>query len=125
MTGTVDNKGRALVQITIRHPHSAAGLVLEAWIDTGFTGELVLQPAQVTALGLPLSASVVRVLADGSRAVVATHSCAVEWFGSLRLVNALVSPGRFPLIGIRLVEDLVLTIDYPARTVTLLPSATP
>jgi hypothetical protein len=49
----------------------------------------------------------------------------VEWFGGKRPVTALVDNGRFAMIGLHLLEDYVLTIDYPARTVTVQLPATP
>ncbi len=47
MTGSVDGSGRALVRIRLKNPSDATETELDAWIDTGFTGELVL-PQQHT-----------------------------------------------------------------------------
>jgi hypothetical protein len=41
MTGHVDDFGRAILQIEVRHPVSAKSEVWDAWIDTACTGELV------------------------------------------------------------------------------------
>jgi predicted aspartyl protease len=54
MTGTVDSLGRALLRVRLQHPQSASVVEMDAWIDTGFTGELVIPQQQIAALGLPL-----------------------------------------------------------------------
>jgi len=66
MTGSVDDSGRALVRIRLKNPADVAEAELDAWIDTGFTGELVLPQQNVTSLGLPLGPSVMARLANGS-----------------------------------------------------------
>jgi hypothetical protein len=45
--------------------------------------------------------------------------CQVNWFGQSQIVEVFGSAGANALVGLRLLEDLVLTIDYPARTVFL------
>jgi predicted aspartyl protease len=45
MTGRVDDAGRALIRIQIKNPTNATVTELDAWVDTGFTGELVLPQA--------------------------------------------------------------------------------
>ena len=66
MTGSVDSSGRALVRIRLKNPSDATVKELDAWIDTGFTGELVLPQQCVVSLGLPLGPAVLARLADGS-----------------------------------------------------------
>jgi clan AA aspartic protease len=121
MTGIVDDYGRALVRITIRHPESSASAEWDAWIDTGFTGELLLTPEQADALGLPRSSAVPGTLADGSQIQFEARRCFVEWFGVSRTILPIIGTGRFALIGVGLLEDLNVAINYPARTVSLLP----
>lgn len=53
MNGHVDSAGRALVRIGLMSAAAATTMEVEAWIDTGFTGELVLPQDQIVALGLP------------------------------------------------------------------------
>jgi predicted aspartyl protease len=66
MTGEVDGSGRALLRVRLRHPTSNIETELDAWVDTGFTGELVVPQPQITALGLPLGPAIRARLADGS-----------------------------------------------------------
>lgn len=54
MTGVVDQAGRALLRIRLRRPVAGTESELNAWIDTGFTGELVLpQPGELVAGSRP------------------------------------------------------------------------
>lgn len=91
----------------------------EAWIDTGFTGTLLLTADQVNLLGLERTAVVPGTLADGSRTLFETYASEVEWLGEARAVEAIAGTGRFALLDIGLLQDLTLRVDYPARTVTL------
>ena len=119
MMGVVDDYGRALLPITVRDPLTQSFVELQAWIDTGFAGTLMLPADTIAALALPKSGSVSGSLADGSLISFDTFDCVVDWMGVQRPVTALGSAGRFPLIGVGLLEDCTVTIDYPARTVTV------
>jgi clan AA aspartic protease len=124
MTGRVDDYGRPLLPLTFRHPLTGATADLEAWVDTGFGGFLLLPTDQVAALGLPNLGPVTGGVADGSQVTFDTYACLVEWFGVKRSLIALSGRGQHALIGLGLLEDCTLTIDYPGRIVTLVPSAT-
>lgn len=119
MTGSVDNSGRALLRIRVRHPVSAVEAELDGWIDTGFTGELVLPREQVVRLGLPLGPAVRAGLADGSEVELDTYTCILEWFGEWRRIEVVANQGQFPLIGVGLLLDRELRIDYRGKMVTL------
>jgi predicted aspartyl protease len=95
MTGHVDDFGRAILQIEVRHPVSAKSEVWDAWIDTACT------------------------LGDGSQVLLDTYTCHINWFGETRKVEIVASTGSFPLIGVGLLEDHELNIHYPNRTVQL------
>jgi clan AA aspartic protease len=119
MTGVVDDYGRALLRVTLRHPVAGGVLDCDAWIDTGCTGELVLLQEKVAALALELGGSVRAVLADGSEVLLETYICLIDWFGKRQQVEAIVNQGQFPLIGVGLLKEHRLAIDYPARKVDL------
>jgi predicted aspartyl protease len=70
MNGFVDNAGRALIGIEVRATREAPARSIEAWIDTGFTGDLVLPLALIEDLGLSLTGTVSAVLADGSQTAI-------------------------------------------------------
>jgi len=42
MKGVVDDSGRAILPIKILCPKYPTGVQIDTWIDTGFTGDLVL-----------------------------------------------------------------------------------
>jgi clan AA aspartic protease len=117
--GRVDAYGRALVPITVRHPQTSSMISFDAWIDTGFTSALLLTPGQISTLGLQKSSTVPGVLAGGSQVVFDTYTCQVDWFGRRMDLEALECPGNFGLIGVRLLEDCTVVIDYPARILTI------
>ena len=78
MNGKVDDSGRALVTICVRALEDAKPTDLTAWIDTAFTGELVIPRAVIESLGLNQSATVAAKLADGSEVVLETFSCLLD-----------------------------------------------
>ena len=119
MTGLVDDYGRSLISITVRHPGTALAATWDAWVDTGCTGELVIPKPHISTLGLTCSGQVKAGLADGSVVFLDTFTCLVDWFGTTRQIEAVGNDGRFPLIGVGLMEDYQLTVNYPARTVLL------
>jgi len=125
ITGRVDDYGRALVPITLSDPLTGIAATVEAWIDTAFTGGLLLTPSHIAALGLVRTSAVPGSLANGSQVIFEAFRCVVHWFGSPRLEAAINAAQPFPLIGIGLLEDCILAIDYPGHTVTLSLSPAP
>jgi clan AA aspartic protease len=120
MTGVVDAFGRALLRITLSHPTTGATLNCDAWVDTGFNGELVLPQANILALGLPRSAGVAATLGDGSKIVLDTYTCRIDWFGTSREIEVITNSGQWPLLGVGLLLGHELHIDYRTQAMTLL-----
>lgn len=120
MTGTVDSGGHALLPVRVRHPITSAETGLDAWVDTGFTGDLVIPQAQVDALGLPAGLAVRAILADGSEVLLNSYECHLEWFGAWRVVEVVVNAGQFPLLGVGLLKGRQLQIDYRTNAVMVL-----
>ena len=119
MNGHVDSADRALVRLRLTSAATAATMDVEAWIDTGFTGELVFPQDQIAALGLPHSAVVTAELGDGSATVLEVYSCLIEWFGRVQQIEVIANTGTSPLLGVGLLQGHRLTIDYAARTLTI------
>ena len=78
MNGHVDRAARALVRIHLTSAATATTMDIEVWVDTGFTGELVLPQDRIAALGLQRSAVVTAELGDGSATVLEVYSCLIE-----------------------------------------------
>jgi predicted aspartyl protease len=102
MTGLVDCSGRALLQVRLRHPTSAIESVVDCWIDTGFTGELVMPRQKILELGLPPGIAVRAGLADGTEVDLDTYTCMLNWFGEWKRIEVLAGGGQFPLLGVGL-----------------------
>ena len=119
MNGLVDNRGRALLVLSVRATRSADPVDLTVWIDTAFTGELVIPRTTIESLGLPQSAAVMAGLADGTQVVLESYSCVIDWFGDLRLVEVIENDGQIPLLGVGLLSDRRLEVDYRNRSLVL------
>ena len=120
MNGYVDHAGRALVRIGIKPSETATAVDIDAWVDTGFTGELVLPQERIAALRLTRSAVVKAELGDGSETLLDTYTCWIEWLGEVKQIEVLAaSIGKIPLVGVGLLRDCTLTIDYASRVVTI------
>ena len=112
MNGQVDNNGRALVAISVRSSDATATREIQAWIDTGFNGDLVLPQQQIDDLALPHSGTVKAILADGSEVALTTHTCLIDWFGEQRQLEVVANEGEYPLLGVGLLWGHDLAISY-------------
>jgi clan AA aspartic protease len=119
VNGQVDGYGRALLVLNVRATEDAEPVDLTVWIDTAFTGELVIPRQTLQAMGLPQSAAVMAGLADGTQVVLESYSCVVDWFGDLRLVEVIENDGEFPLLGVGLLSDRRLEVNYRSRSLAL------
>lgn len=120
MIGSIDEYGRALLSVEIRPDVSGPSSAVEVWIDTGFTGELVLPNLTIEALRLAHSGSVDATLADGSTIELQTYTCFVDWFGTQRRLEVVANQGDFPLLGVGLFLGLELRANYASLELTLL-----
>jgi len=112
MNGQVDSLGRALVKVSIRATEAAKPHDVQAWIDTGFNGDLVLPQQQVDNFRLRESGTVKAVLADGSEISVQRYVCLIDWFGERRELEVIANSGEYPLLGVGLLMGFDLRINY-------------
>jgi clan AA aspartic protease len=117
--GNVDSDGRALVRLQVRRDADSPPMDVTAWVDTAFTGELVMPRATVRRLALLKSATVPAILADGTQVTLESYSCVLEWFGKRTKVEVVENDGQFPLLGIGLLRSRRLEVNYRASSVTL------
>ncbi len=75
--------------------------------------------ASSDGLLLQRSGSVDAILADGSQIQLATFTCFVDWFGQQRRLEVIANDGDFPLLGVGLLLDLDLRINYHTLELTL------
>jgi clan AA aspartic protease len=92
---------------------------VEAWIDTGFNGDLVLPQSQIDDLSLPPSGTVMAVLADGSEIALRRYACLIDWFGETRDLEVVANDGEYPLLGVGLLVDRDLHISYRSANVAI------
>ena len=119
MNGFVDSAGSALLDVELRPSPNAPAVRVRAWIDTGFTGDLVLPQTVIDDMALTLTGTVSAVLADGSEAVMKTYRCFIQWFDDLRRLEVVANQGEHALLGVGLLLDRELRIDYRSRAVTV------
>ena len=119
MNGIVDSEGRSLLAIEVRANPTSQAMATDVWIDTGFTGDLVLPKSIIRSMALPHSGSVDAILADGSQIACSTYTCFIEWFGQERRLEVVANGGDYPLLGVGLLAGLELRIDYHDGKLTL------
>ncbi len=119
MNGRVDDYGRALLVLNVRVFEDADPIDLTVWIGTAFTGELVIPRTTIEAMGMPQSAAVMAGLADGTQVVLESYSCVIDGFGDSRMVEVIENDGQFPLLGVGLLRDRRLQVDYCSRSLIL------
>lgn len=123
MNGIVDNGGRSLIAVKLKKTVDSSDVAwVDVWIDTGFTGELVLPKALIESLSLEKSGSVDAILADGSQTELSTFTCAMDWFGSSKTLEIISNDGEYPLLGVGLLLGLELRIDYRNLKLQLTPA---
>lgn len=119
MNGLVDLQGRALLTVPIRTAPEAETLPIEVWIDTGFTGELVMPRSQIERLGLKPGLIVRAILADGRNSRLKSFVAWIDWFGETLEVEVVAGEGQATLLGVGLMLGRRLMVDYGSLNLTL------
>lgn len=119
ITGRVDEFGRALVRVRLRPNESTEATEIDAWVDTAFTGDLVLPTSLIQQLGLTVDVPIRASLADGSQPLLDTYHCFIEWGDQIRGIEVIQGRGQIPRLGVSLLVSHRLHVDYPARTLTI------
>ena len=97
ITGLVNAALEATIPLLLQGSSGQSQLV-DAVIDTGFTGFLTLPKVLVNTLQLPWIRRTVGVLADGSQRVFDVYEVIVTWDGKTRTVR-VEEADAIPLIG--------------------------
>ena len=119
MIGHVDARNRALLTVSVSKNMASLSVPVTTWIDTAFDGHLVFSRKLIEALDLDALVETEAILADGSKVVLETFLCFLDWFGERRALQVIANDGSFPLLGTGLLERRVLHIDYAQRSLTL------
>ncbi len=107
--GIVNAHLEAVVTLHLAGPAGQAREI-DAVIDTGFNGFLVLPPALVADLGLPIVGDGEAVLADGSEAAFDVYGVSLLWDGQPRYVET-GAVGLDPLLGMAMLDGYDLNIQ--------------
>ena len=119
-TGSVNAKPEAILPLRVRGP---SGLVrdVEALIDTGYSGVIVLPGPLVTLLGLPKRRSVDVRLGDGTVRRFDVFAAELEWDGQWQTV-AVSAIGHRAIIGMELLVGHSVRLDVaPGGVVEIVP----
>jgi clan AA aspartic protease len=107
--GSVSPSREAWIRLSVRGP-GGIEVVIDAVIDTGFTGTLTLPPGTISVLGLRSQGQERGQLADGSEALFPVYEAAVLWEGQPRNVP-LYEADAVPLVGMSLLYGSELRIQ--------------
>ena len=119
MTGQVDERSRAMLDVRVSNRLHGEYSTVAAWIDTAFDGHLVFSWELIKELELDSLVETEAILADGSKVALETFVCFVEWFGERIPLQGIANDGRYPLLGTGLLDQRALHVDYRQRTVVL------
>lgn len=109
MQGSVNARLEAKLRLTLIGP-TGTKHDIDAVVDTGFTGSLVLPIATVSALGLVRRSGGTAMLADRTSCSYDNYGAEVEWDGATRGV-VVSAVGKEPLAGMVLLAGHKLTVD--------------
>jgi clan AA aspartic protease len=84
--------------------------LIDATIDTGYSGSLTLPLSMIWPLGLPKSGSVFVALADGTLLTRDLYHAQIDWDGAIVAIEVMVFDGH-PLVGTRLLRNSRITIE--------------
>jgi clan AA aspartic protease len=109
ITGRVTAAREAVLPLQV-YGHAGRTVLVEAVIDTGFTGFLTLPTTLVTQLGLPFAGTTRATLSDGREVAIDVFEATVLWDGHSRPVTVLAAEGG-ALVGMAMLFGFRLTLD--------------
>jgi clan AA aspartic protease len=109
MHGIVDRNCEATIRLVVGNIESQRQ-VIDALIDTGFTGFITLPIAVITSLDLKLYGREEGTLGDGSSCIFDIYPGLVIWDGELRRIDVNASETT-PLVGMSLLYGYRMQLD--------------
>ena len=119
MEGHVDDHGRALVEVQLATDPDQDATPLQVWIDTGFTGQLLIPRDTIDRMRLTQTSGTHARLADGSTAFLETFEATLIWFGERVTTEVIEGHGEFPLLGVIPLLGCRLVIDFATMTILI------
>ena len=117
LLGNVTGRREAIVSMVVYGQQTQERV--EAVIDTGFDGHLLLPDSMIHRLALPQLGATVVTLGDGTSRLMRVYELAVQWLNERRLVEVLAGSADEVLLGTALLAGHRLTIDYRSATVEI------
>ncbi len=118
MQGFVNQSCEAIIRVAVGQANSPKQMV-EAVIDTGFTGFLSLPLSIINALGLPWHFRDLGTLGDGSEVIFDMYTATVIWDGQTQVIDVAASEAE-PLVGMSLLSGFKVQIEVvEGGTVTI------
>lgn len=109
MQGWVNQNCEAMLPIIVGHGNAPKQMV-EALIDTGFSGFLSLPLSIIESLGLPWIFSDSVTLGDGCEVIFQMYRATVIWDGQFKVVDVAASESE-PLLGMGLLYGFKLQVE--------------
>lgn len=109
MQGFVNQSCEAIIPIVVGHGDAPKQMV-EAVIDTGFTGFLSLPLSTIESMGLPWIFNDAATLGDGSEVIFEMYRATVIWDGQFQIVDVAASEAE-PLVGMSLLYGFKLEVE--------------
>ncbi len=118
MQGFVNQSCEAIIRVVVGQANSPKQMV-EAVIDTGFTGFLSLPLSIINALGLPWHFRDLGTLGDGSEVIFDMYKATVIWDDQTQVIDVAASEAE-PLVGMSLLSGFKVQIEVvEGGTVTI------
>lgn len=92
---------------------------VDALMDTGFNGDLMLPKELVQEAGLPYLGDVACMTASGETVSVDVYTGSMRWLGSQMRIRILAGPGSAMLLGMGLLRNARLVMQPSTRTLDI------
>jgi len=113
-TGSVNEKLQAILNIEL-----SSGAGFDCLLDTGFQGTLVVPLKFAEDNSLPITGRETFLGAESNSIEFDTAIAEINWLGDQFLLPVLVSESTEALIGVEMMVDTILEIDYINSTVKI------
>ena len=110
ISGSVADDLLARISVQVSSPASDEEAIVNAIVDTGFNGYLMLPKSAVRDLELKQQGIRPAILADGKLGSAKVYRANVQWDGEVRNVQ-VVATEVDPLVGTSLLRGFKLTVD--------------
>lgn len=119
--GRIDPRGEPTLPLSV----SGLPTPIPVILDSGFSGALCLSQRHVEALDLQAVGVEWYELGDGTLVERPVYLAQVIWLGTSRTVRTIATRSDDSMIGARMFAGCVVTLDYDAGTLTVVPGPEP